>query len=105
MRITGKTINFDGKFYKVNESVAEEVIAIMKKKVFIITLVLGMIGIALGIHVNLKAAIGIIGGADGPTAIFIGKNTEVDIEEINAENVGKEWTTQKIAELFKTNAD
>ena len=26
----------------------------MKKKVFIITLVLGMIGIALGIHVNLK---------------------------------------------------
>ena len=79
----------------------------MKKKVFILTVVLGMIGIALGIHVNLKdkAAIGIIGGADGPTAIFIGKNTEVDIEEINAENVGKEWTTQKISELFKTNAD
>ena len=79
----------------------------MKKRVVIITLVLGLIVIAYGIHVNLKdkAAIGIIGGADGPTAIFIGKNTEVNIDEINTENVGKDWTTQEIAELFKTKAD
>ena len=61
----------------------------MKKKVVIIILTLGLIVIAYGIHVNLKdkAAIGIIGGADGSTAIFIGKNTEVNIEEINAENM------------------
>ena len=79
----------------------------MKKKVVMITLALGFIVIAYGIYVNLrdKAAIGIIGGADGPTAIFIGKNTEVDIEEINAKNIGKDWTTQEIAELFKTNAN
>ena len=79
----------------------------MKKRVAIITFALGFIVIAYGIHINLKdkAAIGIIGGADGPTAIFIGKNIEVDIEEINAENVGEEWTTQEIEELFRTNAD
>ena len=79
----------------------------MKKRVVIIALALGLIVIAYGIHVNLKdkAAIGIIGGADGPTAIFIGKNTEVNSEEINAENVRKDWTTQEIAELFKTNAN
>ena len=30
LRVSGKTISFDGMFYKVNESVAEEVTAIMK---------------------------------------------------------------------------
>ena len=47
----------------------------MRKKVVMITLALGFIVIAYGIHVNLrdKAAIGIIGGADGPTAILYWK--------------------------------
>lgn len=79
----------------------------MKKKIFIITLVLGMIGIALGIHVKLKnkTSIGIIGGEDGPTAIFIAENADDDIEEVKVEKIAKEWTTQEIAELFKTKAD
>lgn len=79
----------------------------MKKRIAIITLVLGLIVVAWGIHVNLrdKAAIGIIGGADGPTAIFISKDADVDFNEMKEESVGKEWTTQEIAELFKIKAD
>ena len=79
----------------------------MKKRVVIITLALGLIVIALGIHVNLKdkAAIGIIGGADSPTAIFISRDADTDIDEMKDENVRKDWTTQEIAELFKTNAN
>ena len=30
LRVSGKTISFDGMFYKVNESVSDEVTAIMK---------------------------------------------------------------------------
>lgn len=79
----------------------------MKKRVVIIILTLGLIVIAYGIHVNLKdkAAIGIIGGADGPTAIFISRDADTDIDEMKDENVRKNWTTQEIAELFKTNAN
>ena len=79
----------------------------MKKQVVIITLVLGIIGVAWGIHINLKdkSAIGIIEGADDPTAIFVAKNTDVDIEEIEVEDAAREWTKQEIAELFKTKVD
>lgn len=72
------------------------------KKRFVIILVLALIVVAW-IHIKLrdKAAIGIIGGADGPTAIFIAENTDADIEEIKAENIVKEWTTSEISELFK----
>ena len=79
----------------------------MKKQVVIITLVLGLIGVAWGIHISLKdkSEIGIIGGADGPTAIFVAKNTDVDIEEIEVEDAAREWTKQEIAELFKTKVD
>lgn len=75
----------------------------MKKKIFIIILAFAFIVVAWRIHVKLrdKAAIGIIGGADGPTAVFIAENTDADIEEIKAENIVKEWTTSEISELFK----
>ena len=78
----------------------------MKKQV-IIALVLSIISIALGININLKnkASIGIIGEADGPTAIFAAENTDVDIEEIKINDVAKEWTKQEIAEMYKTKAD
>ena len=77
------------------------------KKYIIITLVLVLIGVMWGIHINLqdKASIGVIGGADGPTAILVAENTDVDIEETKRENVAKEWTKQEIAELFKIKAD
>ena len=67
----------------------------MKKKIFIIILAFAFIVVAWRIHVKLrdKAAIGIIGGADGPTAVFIAENTDADIEGIKAENIVKEWTT------------
>lgn len=79
----------------------------MKKRVVVIILILALMVVAWGIHVNLrdKAAIGIIGGADGPTAIFISKDADVDFDEMKEENVEKEWTTQEIAELFKMKAD
>ena len=79
----------------------------MKRRIAITTLVLGLIVVAWGIHVKLKdkAAIGIIGGADGPTAIFISKDTDVDFNEMKEESAGKKWTTQEIAELFKMKAD
>ena len=79
----------------------------MKKRVVVIILILALIIVVWGIHVNLrdKAAIGIIGGADGPTAIFISKDADVDFNEMKEESVGKEWTTQEIAELFKIKAD
>ena len=79
----------------------------MKKRILITILVLVFIVVAWWIHVKLrdKAAIGIIGGADGPTAIFIAENTDADIEEIKAENIVKEWTTSEISELFKRKAD
>ena len=77
------------------------------KKYIIITLVLVLIGVLWGININLqnKASIGVIGGADGPTAILVAENTDVDIEEIKTENVAKEWTKQEITELFKRKAD
>ena len=77
------------------------------KKYIIITLVLVLIGVIWGININLqnKASIGVIGGADGPTAILVAENTDVDIEEIKTENVAKEWTKQEITELFKRKAD
>ena len=83
----------------------------MKNKIIkvigIILLVLAVIMVAWGIHVKLKdkAAIGIIGGADGPTAIFISKDTDVDFNEMKEESVGKKWTMHEIAELFKMKAD
>ena len=60
-----------------------------------------------GIHINLqdKASIGVIGGADGPTAILVVENKDADIEKAKTENVTKEWTKQEIAELFKIKAD
>ena len=79
----------------------------MKKQIIIIALVLSIISIALGINIYLKnkASIGIIGGADGPTAIFVAENIDVDIAEIEINDVAKEWTKQEIVELFKTKAD
>ena len=52
MRITGNTIRFDKKFYKVTDSIAKEI-----------------------------------------------------VKEIKAENIGKEWTTSEISELFKRKTD
>ena len=77
------------------------------KKYIIITLVLVFIGVMWGIHINLqdKASIGVIGGADGPTAIFVVENKDADIEKAKTENVTKEWTKQELAELFKIKAD
>ena len=79
----------------------------MKSRIAITTLILSLIVVAWGIHVKLKdkAAIGIIGGADGPTAIFISKDADVDGGEMKEESVGKKWTTHEIAELFKMKAD
>ena len=79
----------------------------MKKKIVITTLVLGILVVAWGMHINLrdKAAIGIIGGADGPTAIFILKDADVDSTEMKEKGAGKKWTTQEIAELFKIKAE
>ena len=77
------------------------------KKSIIITLVLVFIGVMWGIHINLqdKASIGVIGGADGPTAILVVENKDADIEKAKTENVTKEWTKQELAELFKIKAD
>lgn len=79
----------------------------MKKRIAITTLVLGIMVVVWGIHINLrdKAAIGIIGGADGPTAIFISKDADVDSNGMKEESAVKKWTTQEIAELFKIKAD
>ena len=77
----------------------------MKNKIIkvigIILLVLAVIMVAWGIHVKLKdkAAIGIIGGADGPTAIFISKDADVDSEEMKEESAGKKWTPQEFTYL------
>ena len=51
------------------------------KKYIIITLVLVLIGVLWGININLqnKASIGVIGGADGPTAILVVENKDADI--------------------------
>ena len=45
----------------------------MKKRLALIVAILGIILVAFGISAKIKgaASIGIIGGADGPTAIFI----------------------------------
>ena len=77
------------------------------KKYIIISLVLVFIGVMWGIHINLqdKASIGVIGGADGPTAILVVENKDADIEKAKTENVTKEWTKQELAELFKIKAD
>ena len=65
-------------------------------RIAITILFFSLIVVAWGIHINLrdKAAIGIIGGADGPTAIFISKDADVDSEEMKEESAGKKWTTQ-----------
>lgn len=76
----------------------------MKKRIAITTLVLGILVVAWGIHVNLreKASIGIIGGADGPTAIFIAENADVDVEDVKTGNtveVKSEFTMEKLISL------
>ena len=75
----------------------------MKKRIAIITLVLGLIVVAWGIHVNLrdKAAIGIIGGADGPTAIFISKDADVDFNEKKEESAEKNGQRRKSQNYLK----
>ena len=79
----------------------------MKRRIVITIFVFSLIIVAWGIHIKLKdkAAIGIIGGADGPTAIFISKDADVDSDEMKEESTGKKWTTQEIAELFKMKAE
>ena len=63
----------------------------IKMRIAITILVFSLIVVAQGIHINLrdKEAIGIIGGADGPTAIFISKDADVDSEEMKEESAGK----------------
>ena len=73
----------------------------MKRRIAITILVFSLIVVAQGIHINLrdKEAIGIIGGADGPTAIFISKDADVDSEEMKEESAGKKWTTPEFTYL------
>ena len=75
----------------------------MKRRIVITIFVFSLIIVAWGIHIKLKdkAAIGIIGGADGPTAIFISKDADVDSDEMKEESAGKNGQRRKLQNYLK----